>query len=173
MEAALGQLGREYEPPPGWEARVLAQVEARRPRRTWWFTLPSLALVALVIALWPGQPPGLELALKTTASGPPMRGGSAHIGDVIAATASGGERYRAIWVYRDDELIAACPGSALCEISGDAVRASVALAAYGSYAFVALSSAQPIPPPRGSYDLDLVTAGDAGAGYKVERRDTR
>jgi hypothetical protein len=173
MEDALERLGREHEPPPGWEARVLAQVQARPPwwtRWTVWLTIPAVVLVVLVFALWPEHPPrNLQLALDVTATGSIARGSSAHIGDRVTATAAGGERYHAIWVYRDDELIAVCPGSSLCEISGDFARARIALGAYGTYTFVALSHARPIPPAHGSYDLDLVTAGDAGMTSQVQR----
>jgi hypothetical protein len=172
MEDALERLGREHEPPPGWEARVLAQVQSRPPwwtRWTVWLALPAVALVAVAIALWPGHPPrNLELALDVTAAGPIVRGKSAHIGDRVTATAAGGERYHAIWVYRDDELIAVCPGPSLCEISGDFARARIALGAYGTYTFVALSSVRAIPPAQGSYDLDLVTAGDDGMASQVQ-----
>lgn len=34
LEHAIRQLGADLEPPPGWEARVLAAVEPRR-RRGW------------------------------------------------------------------------------------------------------------------------------------------
>jgi hypothetical protein len=173
MKVALELVGREHEPPPGWEARVLAAVQARPNRTTrwtWWLTLPAVALVAIVIALWPrAAPSGVDLALEITAAGPIVRGNSAHVGDLVTATASGGARNHAIWVYRDDELIAVCPGSSLCEISGDTARAILALGAEGMYAFVALSSARPIPPAHGSYDLDLVTAADAGAMATVKR----
>jgi len=33
LEHALEQLGAEHQPPPGWEARVLAAVEPRPRRR--------------------------------------------------------------------------------------------------------------------------------------------
>ncbi len=173
LEDALERLGREHEPPPGWEARVLAQVQARPPcwtRWTVWLTIPAVVLVVLVFELWPrNQPRNLKLALGVTAAGPIVRGSSAHVGDLVTATASGGEGYHAIWVYRDDELIAVCPGSSLCEISGDFARARIALGAYGTYTFVALSSARPIPLAHGAYELDLVTAGDAGMTSQVQR----
>ena len=170
VEAALESLGSEHEPPAGWEARVLAQIRSRPSRRPWWLAIPAIALVVLVIALWPRTAPGiLQLTLKVTAAGPIVRGPSAHVGDLVDIAATGGERHRAIWVYRDDELVAVCPHTSPCEVAQDSTHAHFALTAYGTYAFVALGSAQPIPTPRGSYDSDLAAAGDAGATAQVQR----
>jgi len=172
VEAALATLGRDHEPPPGWEARVLAAIEARPPWwRLWrvWFAIPAVAVVALAMLWLRASPAGLELAVEVTPAEQVVRGSSAHPGDLVAATASGGGRYRAIRVYRDDELIAVCPGAALCEISDARSRATIALAALGDYELVALSSARPIPPARGSYDVDMASAADAGVTSQVHR----
>jgi hypothetical protein len=171
VETALATLGRDHEPPPGWEARVLAAIEARPPwwhRWRRWLAIPAVAVVALAM-LQLRAPAGLELAVEITPTEQVVRGSSAHLGDLVAATASGGGRYRAIWVYRDDDLIAVCPGAALCEITGARSRATIALAALGEYEFVALSSARPIPPARGSYDLDMASAADAGVTSQAHR----
>lgn len=64
IEAALARLGEEHEPPPGWEARVLAvtalQAQPQPPsvqphpeppaqRRWWWVMVPTMALAAAAV----------------------------------------------------------------------------------------------------------------------------
>jgi hypothetical protein len=170
IEAALSQLGGEHEPPAGWQARVLAATTT--PRRTpWWPFATSAVAVAVagaVFVIAQASGPAHEavaFGLDTPHSkgGEIVRGDSPHVGDVVHATARGGAGYRAVWVYRTDELVAACPGDPPCHVTGDATIADVALSSTGSYTVVALSSAVPLAPPRGKLDGDVANARKAEA----------
>jgi len=167
LEAALARLGAEHEPPRGWETRVLAAVGAPS-RRGWWFALPAMAVmaaIAIVLAIPPGRPDEpLSIQVSVTSVGPPVRGSSAHAGDRVHASATGGGRYRAIWVYRNDrELVLACPGGPSCGSTLGATTAELTLPSVGTYVFVAVTSASPLPTPHGSYDVDQAAAEQAGA----------
>jgi hypothetical protein len=179
IERALEQLGGEHEPPPGWEARVLAQIEDPRPacpRRIWQLACPMVGVVAIAIAIAgtaARAPRPLALAIEPTHTGPRLRGDAPTIGDLITATASGGEPYRAIWIYRGTALIAACPGGERgerCEATDDSQRAQFTLTTRGRYAVIALSSSLPLPPPRGSYDADLAAVAQLGEQIQVQKR---
>jgi diadenosine tetraphosphatase ApaH/serine/threonine PP2A family protein phosphatase len=162
----LEQLGAEHEPPPGWEARVLRAL-APRPRRTpWWLAIPVAALAAgvvVLLVLWRPRPEALVLAIERSPSASRTRGAVAG-GGRIHAVVHGGERHRAIWVFRDGrELVAMCPGGAGCGRSGGAPSLDLALDRVGTYQVVALSAAEELPAPRGAYDADLAAAIAAGA----------
>lgn len=178
IEAALRRLGADAEPPEGWERRVLAKVAERRPRRGWW-TVPALALAsAIMLAAPPSRPRELELVVAREAHGPAMRGrdtrgDSAHVGDDLIATATGGAGTRVLWVYRNEsELVAVCPGGAMCTSRGG-LTARIRLASLGLYTVVALTSPTPLPEPHGSYDADLAAAGAAGATIRTREYDVR
>ena len=162
LEAELGKLGAEHAPPVGWEARVLAEAVVPRRRRWWLVALPAFAgaaTIALVI-LWPRapKPPPLALSLSLEHGGPIVRGTTAHPGDVLHASATGGD-YRAVWIYRNDtELVVACPTS----------TCSATLAAVGDYSVVALSASAPLAAPTGKLDADVAAASRAGATYQIE-----
>lgn len=175
LEQAIEQLGADLEPPPGWEARVLAAVEPRR--RPWfargWFAIPAIAAIALVAVLLPrsarraAEP--LALSAELVAGAQVMRGPSA-----LRAIARGGDGHRAIWIYRDGrELAAACPGHPACEITGDALRIVLDPVPIGSYQIIALSSAAALPATTGSPDRDLAAAQDAGASWKLQELEVR
>jgi hypothetical protein len=177
IEAALRRLGEDATPPDGWERRVLARVAERRPRRGWW-TVPALALAsAVMLAAPPARPHELELAVAREAHGPTMRGSdtrgdSAHVGDHLIATATGGAGTPAIWIYRNEhELVARCPGGPSCAARG--LAANLELTSLGLYTIVALSSPTPLPEPHGSYDADLAAAGAAGATIRTREFDVR
>src|SRR6185295_11711421 len=88
IEAALAQLGAEYEPPLGWEARVLAATRARRP--WWWYAMPGFAVTALAVcavALWPTAAlPALALSVEVQHPAP-VRGREGQVGDTVRITA--------------------------------------------------------------------------------------
>jgi hypothetical protein len=175
MEAALERMGAEHEPPLGWEIRVLAEVRVRPLQSRWWVALFSLAAIALIA--WPRPEPSnhnLSLDVVRNPAGSAMRGPGAHLGDLVRITATGGDRYRAIWVYRNEhELVAACPEGPACTHSGDTTTADVRLQAIGSYAFVTVTSASPLPAPGDTYDHDLANAREAGATIKTQVIDVR
>ena len=169
LEGELAKLGGEHEPPPGWQARVLAAVakpERAARGRWWWFALPALAIAAVVVIVIatrePAAPPQLALAVEIQAGGAVVRGSQAKVGDVVRATATGG-KHRAIWIYREDkELVAACDRT--CEVT---------LAAPGRYTVVALAAGAPLPQPTGSLDADLAAALAAKATSRTETIDVR
>jgi hypothetical protein len=165
LEAALARLGAAHEPPWGWQTRVLAAVKTPRRQRGWWLALPAAAALALPLALVrpPPEDP-LVLRVAMVPVGRPQRGSSAQVGDRVHAQATGGDHYRAIWVYRDHrELVVACPGGPSCGDLDDATAAEVTLLTLGTYELIALTSASPIPAPHGAYDADLAAAERAGA----------
>lgn len=174
LERAIEQLGAGLEPPPGWEARVLAAIEPRR--RSWlvrgWFAIPALAAIALAVVLlpWPRREEPLALSAELAPSSQVMRGPSG----AIRAIARGGKDPRVIWIYRDGhELVAACPGHRACQSSGDALSISLDDAPIGHYQVVALSSAAVLPAPTGSYERDLEVAIEAGAIWKLQELEVR
>jgi hypothetical protein len=177
IEAALAGLGAEHEPPAGWEARVLAAVSTAAPRpkpRLWWllFAAPAVAaaVIALVIILRPPRTGPLQLALAVDRNTTLVRGGVYHQGDVVRATATGGGPYRAVWVYRDDALVVACPGAPSCRSTKDGLTAEVTLKLLGEYKVVAVasrSSTAAIPAPGGTFDLDVASLHDI-AVLKIE-----
>jgi hypothetical protein len=170
IEAALGRLGAEHEPPPGWEARVLAAVA--RPARswTWWlrrFSAPVLAL-ALALALFWWWPRAFALEL-TLADGTTVRGArversvgrgtepcpdlEAHANQTLQARMTGKGAYHALWIYREERLQRRCPGDLGCEPEGTAFVFDLT----GIYQVVAVSSPVAIASPRGSFDSDIST----------------
>jgi len=175
LEHAIEQLGADLEPPPGWEARVLAAVEPRR--RSWfargWLAIPVVAAIALVAVLLPARPQHagepLALSAELVAGSQVMRGPSA-----LRASARGGEGHRAIWIYRDGhELMAACPGHPACQSSGDALSIVLDGAPIGSYQVIALSSVAALPAATGSPERDLAAAIEAGASWKMQELEVR
>ncbi len=176
LERAIEQLGAEHEPPPGWEAKVLAAVSPK-PRRwfasRWWFAVPAVAAIAIGVVLvpWHPEPPPLVVAAELIKPVEQTRGGSGE----IHASASGGTGNRALWVYRNrQELVAACPGHAGCRTDADGVlRLDVAIARSGEYQVLALSAVGPLPVPGGSYEIDVAAAIDAKAAWKLQELATR
>jgi hypothetical protein len=169
LEAALTRLGHAEEPPRGWDDRVLAAVAQRRPCRYDSWQLAVLALGAgLVGAASRGAPDDLALVVTCEPRGPRVRSDTARVGDLLHITAAGDRAPRTIWVYRNEiELVATCPGTAVCERGRDRTTATLELAALGRYTVVALTSATALPVPRGSYDADLAAASTAGATVRV------
>jgi hypothetical protein len=165
IEAALARLGAEHKPPVGWEARVLAAATKPKPRPWWWFAFPvvALAVTAIVVCFPRSSTAPLQLALNIEKGGVVVRGSSAHVGDIVHATATGGGDHRAVWVYRDDHLVVACPGAPQCRRDGEATIADVVLDTTGEYTIVALTSKSPVPAPTGTFDKDLGNAATAGA----------
>lgn len=179
VETALKQLGAEYEPPWGWQARVLAAIQPRRSWCLWRFAIPIIALIVMVPIFWPKPrpaPPEDRVALHVIVdpAGPTMRGSSAHVGDRVHVTAASGDRYRALWVYRNEhELVVACPGGPSCRRAGEATTADLTLLAVGRYTFVAITSISPLPAPQGSYDADHAAAREAGATIQSQPLEVR
>ncbi len=123
----------------------------------------------------PGGPTDLALDVTWDLVGPLARAGSsaARVGDVAHATATGGAGHRAVWVYRNERLIVACPGAPACRESAGATAAEVTLRAHGWYVFVAVSSRSPLPIPSGTYDTDQADLIDAGATVQSQLLEAR
>jgi len=171
IEEALTRLGAEHKPPVGWEARVLAAAAKPKPKPWWWFASPVVALAVTAIVLFFGRSPSeqpLQLALDVEKGAQVVRGSSAHVGDIVHATATGGGRYRVVWVYRNERLVISCPAAPQCRRDGEATVADVVLDTTGVYTIVALTSSSPVPAPAGALDTDVGKALGAGA---LEKRD--
>ena len=173
IETALRQLGAEHEPPHGWQARVLAATRPRPRGCLWRLVIPiAVALIMIAPIFWPHSGPpedGVALHVAVEPAGPIMRGNSAHIGDRVHVTATSRDRYRALWVYRDErELVVACPGGPSCRRDGDTTTADLTLLAVGSYAIVAVTATVPLPAPRGAYDADNAAARELGAAIESQ-----
>jgi hypothetical protein len=168
IEAALSHLGSEHEPPAGWEARVIAATTAPQRKPWWLFATSALACAVGAAALVgprsraaPAVAFGVDVAVVT--SGRLVRSsGSANVGDVVHVATRGGAGYRAVWVYRHDQLVAACPGAAACSVARDAASLDLVVRAPGSYQVVGLSSVVPVVP-LGARDGDVANALTAGA----------
>jgi hypothetical protein len=143
--------------------KAVPSSESASWRATLWPIAAVLALAALVLLFWKGQPSGGQsepLALsfeRSDVRGEPAPDQGA-VGDtaVIEARLEGGE----VRVYRDRrELVLRCPGDPSCsqiEEGGRRVlRAKLVLKAPGSYRIVSLGGGQ-VPPPSGlGEDEDL------------------
>lgn len=192
IEAALSRLGAEHEPPLGWEARVLAATatstaahthtghpeQGHTGKKWWWLVVPAVAAAVITIVVAPRAPNDshLQLALTFDKGGSVVRGSSAQVGDVVHATATGGGPSRAVWVYHNDALVAACPGAApavQCQVSDTSTIADLTPSSIGEYMIVALSSTSPISKPTGTFDVDIAHAREAGAIEKIERLTVR
>lgn len=176
IEAALAELGAQYEPPAGWEARVLAAI-AEKPRRRWSLYLaPGLALAAAAaFAIWLAVPrPTAAIALDVRFDrGDVVRGDDHVVGEVVHVELSGGQPFRAIRIYRDEmHLVLSCPGAPACRISGDATAAELRLPQVGTYTIVALAGGAPLPALPGSYDADVAAAMRAGIAELPQRTFT-
>jgi hypothetical protein len=174
IEAALTRLGAEYEPAPGWEARVLAVTRAaqRRSRPWWWYAAPGLAIAAaaaiLVQVLPQDVAPALALDIELE-RGATYRGADGHIGDVAHIAVSGGAR-RAIWIYHNEvQLVLRCPEDPACRVSQRATRVDLPLTRVGLYTIVALTVDAALPALAGTYDADLAAARRAGAADVQQR----
>jgi hypothetical protein len=172
IEAALTQLGAEHEPPPGWEARVLAAVGVPERRRWWAYAAPGAALaaaaaVALVVFLQPPPTLALDVHVKHSAL---YRGDEASAGDVAHIAVSGGKGTRAIRVYHEEvQLVLSCPGDPRCQISDRSTEVDLTLISAGTYTVVALTGAFSLPAPVGSYDADTAAAKDAGLDVRQQQ----
>jgi hypothetical protein len=160
------------------DAGVIAHFPGRSRRRWPMVAMDAVGMAAagtcIVLGLLGpdfGGPAGqVELAVDVERIGPTQRSGnsSAHVGDVVHATAVGGAGHRALWVYHDDRLVLVCPGPHDCRDERDATIADVVLRAQGTYMFVAVTAAAELPVPRGKFDTDA--AGANAAGVKIETK---
>jgi hypothetical protein len=139
-----------------------------------WFAAPVVAVaVVVVVILHQPDAQGLQLAVSYEQGSVTVRGDtSLHVGDVVHATATGGGPHYAVWIYRNDVLLMACPGARHCRITSKATTADATLT-LGKYSIFALSSDSPLPSPKGNLDLDLARAAEAGAHVVDKHLDVR
>jgi len=181
IEAALARLGAEHEPPPGWEARVLAATAARKRRAWWWVPVPVFALAAaglLVVVIL--RNPAFDVGLSFDSGSKDTHRSKATgdipqqmVGDTVHASAQHGAPLRAVWIYHGSQLVAACPRDPQCRVTGDATGVDYVLSVVGRYTIVAMHSSAPIPPPSGAYDDDVARAERAGAVIRTRDFDVR
>ena len=178
IEAALSRLGAEHEPPPGWEARVLAAV-ATKQRRPWWMyagggvALAAAAAVVIVVLL-PPRVQAPELAIAVTArrheAVRTVQDQELVIGDVAQIAVSIGRRHRIVQVYRDEShLVLSCPQDPTCRVSQNAIAVDVTITDVGNYVVVAASSDDPLPPLTGKLDADAAALTRAGVAQKQDK----
>jgi hypothetical protein len=174
IERAIPKVGADLAPPAGWEARVRAAIAPRR-RRWWLVAIPAAAAIAvaiiLLIALRGTDKARPTFAVTIERGGAVMRGDTAKVGDRIVAVAPASPN-AALWIYRDGDLVLACP-DVNCTRSGDRWTATHVFEAMGRYRVVFLTASSPIPAPTGRYDSDVGAALAAGATQKTEVMDVR
>lgn len=179
LREEIAAAGTQYEPPPFWQSRVLAAVEARRerPLRPWrWLWVPAALAAAVLIVLVIGRrPQGPALATLQVeieaGSGAVRRGDEPHPGDRLVLRATpGAARYSELRVYRHDTaLVLRCSSEAPCVRRGDELRATLLLDAPGSYQSLLLLSEKPLPEPFSDLDRDSGAALAAGAEIRLGR----
>jgi len=170
IEAALARLGAEYEPPLGWQARVLAATQpARRP---WWgYAMPAAAVAATALCVVQFRQAPAALAIDVDiVHRVAVRGPEARVGDVVRLTVSGGGGERALWVYRDEQrMVIRCPGDRACAVTDAGIAVALELGAIGSYSIIALAADGALPLPSGSYEDDTAAARRAGVAIREDR----
>ncbi len=166
------------EPPRGWEARVLARVEAadaaRAPSAAWRWAAP-LAIAAAVAAFFllrrPKGDEQLAVRQEVVVGETARRADTAVVGDRLRARAGGAGTHRELRVYRDErEVVARCPGDERCRDEGGETVLELDLDAPGRYRSVVLAGPRPIPSPTGSLDDDARAASEAGARVELTGR---
>ncbi|TMQ08179.1 MAG: hypothetical protein E6J90_31085 [Deltaproteobacteria bacterium] len=172
VEAALLRLGAEHQPPPGWEARVLAAVATPRRRPWWQFAAPGLVFAgAAVFVVWLlGAPRPAAVAFDVQFERSELvRGDDRAVGDVAHVRVSGGG-YRSVRIYRDEvHVVMRCPEDPACRVSHDSLAVDVPLREVGTYLIVALTAASPLPALPGRYDDDLAAAMQAGVDIRKRK----
>jgi hypothetical protein len=177
LEAELARLGGEHEPKPGWQARVLAATAKAKPaRHPWWqFAIPALVVAVAVVAIVikTRGPDELALAIDIDGGSAVVRGHTAKPDDLVTATATGGN-HRAVWIFRGEELVMACPGAAKgCTETSTSITARTTLQTPGNYIVVALESDAPLAVPTGKYDGEIARATRSGARMHADKIEVR
>jgi hypothetical protein len=165
-------------PAPGWEDRAVERWErevkprpvAKRRRRRWWPSIAAAAvaiaaaLVLLVLRCGDGELRDLEVAVVDDTGRQHRQGGAAAIGQTLEARARVDEPHVELRVYRDQVLIARCPGDARCLREGASLSIRLVLEDPGVYEVIRLSSRDLLPPPHAAgLAVDEVTAREREA----------
>lgn len=152
--------------------RELAKTRAarRRPLRRYALGLALAGVAAAVVVYFAahGSSHSLELDVRI-GHGIQLIGADAHVsaplGDVAHIRVSGGD-HRALWIYRDGELMERCPGGQGCQVYDDAIVADLVLEQIGVYTVAALSPVDGLSPPPSVYDAGIAPAVKAGAAFR-------
>lgn len=176
LEQAIARLGAEHEPPLGWQANVLAAIDADRERSwrgrwiRWLAPAPALALGIVAAALlWISGPDSSSafLSIRRVSTLQVVRGGEDFLlGDRLGIEAGCGVERCAIRVYRDEQFVVGCPGTGSCRVGGAGVGMDLELDRMGEYVIVAFPVGAAAFDRRGSVDADL----DALRGVGIRRR---
>ena len=174
----IGRVGdiELVEPDPGWEDRAVErwrrEAKPRRtkkpPQRVLWRSIAAAvaaATVAALVLLIPrcgdDELPALEVAVKRT--GPQSRQGGPAVDDTLRAQVRVDEPHVELRVYRDQVLIARCPGDARCRRDGARLSIELVMDSPGQYEAIQLSSREPLPPPQATgLDVDVLMARERG-----------
>lgn len=179
----IGRIGDLdlVEPAPGWEDRAMErwrrEAEPRRtakpPRRMPWRPIAAVVAVATVASLvlliprCDGERPALQVAVER--AGPPNRQSGPAIGDLLRAHVRVDGPHVELRVYRDQVLVARCPGDDRCRRDGASLSIGLVMDSPGQYAAIRLSSSEPLPPPQArGLDVDVLTARERGARVAIE-----
>ena len=110
---------------------------------------------------------GPAVAVEVRRGDTAIRGGDAAArGDRLRAVARR-PAAGALWIYREQALVAACPGPA-CRADAATFTAELTLEV-GTYRVIVVDSAAPTGAPAGVLDRDLAAASAAGARITVSR----
>ena len=135
-------------------AEVIPIARARGNTRVIAIVGAIVALAAAAVLVWSlrretAKPPQLAMAFTIERGGPTMRGGDAHVGDIVHVQSGA-----TVWIYRNDhELVLGCPGGTGCRADG----ADFTVSAIGAYSIVVLAGDH-LPVPRGDLDADVAAA---------------
>lgn len=180
----IGRIGDLdlVEPAPGWEDRAVERWRretkprraAKPPRRMPWRPIAAVVAVATVASLVLLIPrcsdrelPALQVAVERT--GPPNRQGGPAIGNTLRARVRVDEPHVELRVYRDQVLVARCPGDDRCRRAGATLSIGLVMDGPGQYEAIRLSSREPLPPPQArGLDVDVLTARERGARVAIE-----
>jgi hypothetical protein len=176
----IGRIGDLdlVEPDPGWEDRAVARWRREskpRPtakssrrvlRRSIAAAAAAVATAAALVLLIPRcgdrELPALQVAVERT--GPPNRQGAPAIGDTLRARVRVDAPHLELRVYRDQVLVARCPGDDRCRRDGTSLSIGLVMDGPGRYEAIRLSGPEPLPPPDATgLDVDVLTARERGA----------
>lgn len=180
----IGRIGDLdlVEPDPGWEDRAVERWRREaKPRRTakssrrvpWRPIAAALAaataaaLVLLIPRCGDGELPApavADLEVEVERTGPPNRQRAPASGDTLRARVRVDGPHVELRVYRDQVLVARCPGDDRCRRDGASLSIRLVMNDPGKYEVIRLSSREPLPSPQATgLDVDRLTARERGA----------
>jgi hypothetical protein len=171
------------DPPTMTQVRAPGEPPRRRWVRALTYAVPLVATAAAIpLCLIPGSDRDLELSVAIARApvadsnwadrhrADIIRGSTARPGGTLRSSAHGA-RHRAIGVYLEERLIAACPGDARCSDDGGDLALALPLTDLGRYTILALGSSDPLPALRPTLDQTRATARRAGIRTELQYVD--